>query len=139
VRGGSVADLGIVSETGEVNRANAIALVSQLICRLLVCRMRSRDVTVGPSAALFYPSGIENHQSRNEPKWVAMTQEDQYRRLEIAQNALHAENDVFWTRFSGFATLQAGLLVITTAETLRGFPPYFSPFLAWSWPLCGEK
>jgi hypothetical protein len=66
-----------------------------------------------------------------------MAQEDQYRRFEIAQNALHAENNVFWTRFSGFATLQAGLLVITTAETLKGYPTIiiavFGVILAHMW------
>jgi len=50
-----------------------------------------------------------------------MAQEDQYRRFEITQNALHAENDVFWTRFSGFATLQAGLLVIATVDRLQRY------------------
>ncbi len=68
---------------------------------------------------------------------MIISQDDQYRRFEIAQNALHAENDVFWTRFSAFATLQAGLLVITTAETLKGYPTIviaaFGVVLAYIW------
>ena len=47
---------------------------------------------------------------------------DDYRRFEIIQNALHHEQEIFWTRFTGFATLHAGLFVIATATNIQAKP-----------------
>jgi hypothetical protein len=48
-----------------------------------------------------------------------MPESDKYRRFEIIQTERHQEQGFYWTRFTGFATLHAGLFVIATSSTVQ--------------------
>jgi hypothetical protein len=45
--------------------------------------------------------------------------EDIYKRVELFQNALHQEQGFFWNRFTAFATLHAGLFVVSTSGDVQ--------------------
>lgn len=53
---------------------------------------------------------------------VGIKGSDEYRRFEILQVERHQEQSHYWIRFTGFATLHAGLFVFATSTKLEKWP-----------------
>ena len=45
--------------------------------------------------------------------------ENQLRRFELLQQSFHTEQEIYWVRFTGFATLNGGLFALATSASVH--------------------
>lgn len=50
---------------------------------------------------------------------MSSAMDDEFKRFELIQQDMHHEGTLFWTRFTGFTTLHAGLFVIATSTDVQ--------------------